>query len=83
MGALKGTRHRMRFSNDLERMRRVDTGLKGALDNLRKCENSDRVLPLIAGIRRLRTQLDVIFENALPKFPGEEDKKNASRVKRS
>jgi hypothetical protein len=82
LGALKGSRHRMRFSNDLERIRRVDSNLKDALDHLRKCDNSDRVLPLIAGIRRLRAQLEIIFENALPKSPGEENKNVASRIKR-
>lgn len=67
--------HKMhRYSNDLEKMRRADAHCKEALEYLRKCENPDRVIPLIAGIRRLRTQLELIFENALPKFPGEERK---------
>jgi hypothetical protein len=61
-----------RFTNDLEKMWRADLHMKGALDYLRKCENSDRVLPLIAGVRRLRKELEDIFENALPRRPGEE-----------
>ena len=60
------------FSNDLEKMRRADQHMKGALDYLRKCENSDRVLPVIAAVRKLRKQLEDVFEGALPHNPGEE-----------
>lgn len=63
-----------RYSNDLERMRHADSHLEDALEYLRKCDNSDRVLPLIAAIRRVRTMMDVVFESALPKTPGEEAK---------
>lgn len=83
MGAVKGSRHRMRFSNDLEKIRRADGHLKEALEYFRKCDNSDKVLPLIAGLRRLRAQLEIIFENALPKFPGAEDRTNANRIRSS
>ena len=71
----KSSQKQHRFSNDLEKMRRADMHMKDALDYLRKCENSDRVLPLIAGVRRLRSQLEFIFERALPRQPGEETRK--------
>lgn len=59
-----------RYSNDLEKMRHADSHLEKALGYLRKSENVDRVMTLIAGVRRLRMQLEVVFENALPRFPG-------------
>ena len=68
-----------RYSNDLEKMRRADLHMKGALDYLRKCENSDRVLPVIAAVRRLRKQLEDVFEISLPHNPGEESGSGARR----
>jgi hypothetical protein len=67
--------HKTHRVNDLEKMRRADGHMKEALDYLRKCENSDRVLPLIAGVRRLRTQLEFVVEAALPHNPGDEVRK--------
>jgi hypothetical protein len=77
---MKFRKHVMhRFSNDLEKIRHADAHLSEALSYLRKCENSDRVLPLIAAIRRIRTMTDVVFENALPKNPGDEAGGNKKR----
>lgn len=56
-----------RYSNDLEKMRHADIHLEEALAYLRKCNDSDPVLPLIAGIRRIRLQMEIVFEAALPK----------------
>jgi hypothetical protein len=68
-----------RYSQDLERIRHSDDHLVEALNYLRKCDDSDRVLPLIAAIRRVRTMLDVVFESALPRAPGSEANGNKKR----
>jgi hypothetical protein len=72
---MKKSLQKQHHTNDLDKMRRADGHMKEALDYLRKCDNSDRVLPLIAGVRRLRSQLEFIFERALPRSPGEETRK--------
>jgi hypothetical protein len=67
-------RRKPRLQGDLERLRRADEHLKNALEYLRKSENTDRLMTLIAGIRRLREQLEVVLESALPHRPGEEER---------
>lgn len=70
---MKVDRRRLhRYSNDLERMRMADSHLEQALTYLRKCSNSDPVLPFIAEIRQVRKGIGDVFEASLPRIPGSE-----------
>jgi hypothetical protein len=64
-----------RNASDVERLKLAAAHLLEAMQQLRKCEDSDFVLPLISDTRKILERYQIARASLLPRRPGEESRR--------